>query len=78
MNGRRQSLKSGTTVEGVQFPWLKAFAVLLSSINSQAAIATTLSDMDAELTALEARLAKTRLLKQGMARALLTGRIWLV
>ena len=34
--------------------------------------------MDAELTALEARLAKTRLLKQGMARALLTGRIWLV
>ena len=34
--------------------------------------------MDAELTALEARLAKTRLLKQGMAQALLTGRIRLV
>ena len=44
----------------------------------QTAIAATLSDMDAELTALEARLAKTRLLKQGMAQALLTGRIRLV
>ena len=48
--------------------------------NEQAAIAIaiTLSDMDAELAALEARLAKTRLLKQGMAQALLTGRVRLV
>ena len=46
--------------------------------SEQIAIATTLSDMDAELSALEARLAKTRLLKQGMAQALLTGRIRLV
>lgn len=44
----------------------------------QTAIATTLSDMDAELTALQARLAKARQLKQGMAQALLTGRIRLV
>lgn len=44
----------------------------------QAAIATILSDMDTEITALEARLTKARQLKQGMAQALLTGRIRLV
>lgn len=44
----------------------------------QTAIATILSDMDTELTALEARLKKARDLKQGMAQALLTGRIRLV
>ena len=41
----------------------------------QTAIATVLSDMDAELAALEARRDKTRALKQGMMHALLTGRI---
>jgi type I restriction enzyme, S subunit len=44
----------------------------------ETAIATILSDMDAEITALEAKLAKTRQLKQGMMRELLTGRIRLV
>ena len=42
------------------------------------AIATVLSDMDAELAALEARRDKTRALKQGMMQELLTGRIRLV
>ena len=58
---------------------------LLSSVRlrfpepkEQTAIATILSDMDAELAALEAKLAKTRQLKQGMMRELLTGRIRLV
>jgi hypothetical protein len=36
------------------------------------------SDMDAEIAALEAKLAKARLLKQGMMQELLTGRIRLV
>lgn len=40
----------------------------------QTAIAAVLSDMDAELAALEQRLAKTRALKQGMMQELLTGR----
>ncbi|MEO5607964.1 MAG: restriction endonuclease subunit S [Polaromonas sp.] len=44
----------------------------------QTAIATVLSDMDAELAALQARHDKTRALKQGMMQALLTGRIRLV
>ena len=44
----------------------------------QAAIATVLSDMDAEIAALEARHKKTRAIKQGMMQELLTGRIRLV
>ncbi|MEQ1629893.1 MAG: restriction endonuclease subunit S, partial [Gallionella sp.] len=44
----------------------------------QAAIATVLSDMDADLAALEQQRDKTRALKQGMMQALLTGRIRLV
>lgn len=44
----------------------------------QTAIATVLSDMDAELAALEARRDKTRALKQGMMQALLTGKIRLL
>ena len=44
----------------------------------QSAIAAVLSDMDAELAALEQRLAKTRALKQGMMQELLTGRTRLV
>jgi len=44
----------------------------------QTAIATVLSDMDAEISALETRRAKTLSLKQGMMQELLTGRIRLV
>ncbi|MGC3030184.1 restriction endonuclease subunit S [Burkholderia sp. DN3021] len=44
----------------------------------QTAIAEVLSDMDAELAALEARRDKTRLLKQGMVQELLTGKTRLV
>ena len=42
------------------------------------AIAEVLSDMDAELAALEQRRAKTRALKQGMMQELLTGRTRLI
>lgn len=44
-------------------------------IEEQTAIATILSDMDNELTALEQKLAKARDVKQGMMQQLLTGRI---
>lgn len=44
----------------------------------QTAIAAVLTDMDAELAALEARRDKTRLLKQAMMQELLTGRTRLV
>ncbi len=44
----------------------------------QTAIAKTLSDMDAEIDALEKRLEKTRAIKEGMMQELLTGRVRLV
>ena len=43
-------------------------------MEEQTAIATILSDMDEEIAALEAKLSKARLLKQGMMQELLTGR----
>ncbi len=46
--------------------------------DEQSAIAAILSDMDAEIAALETKLAKTRQLKQGMMQELLTGKIRLI
>ncbi|MBD1399443.1 restriction endonuclease subunit S [Pelovirga terrestris] len=46
--------------------------------SEQTAIATVLSDMDAEINALEARRDKTRAIKQGMMQELLTGRTRLI
>lgn len=57
---------------------LRNLKVTLPPIAEQVAIAAALSDMDTELTALEAQRAKTAQLKQGMMQALLTGRIRLV
>ena len=50
----------------------------LPPIAEQSAIATVLSDMDAEVAALEACRDKTRQIKQGMMQQLLTGRVRLV
>jgi type I restriction enzyme S subunit len=52
--------------------------IALPSGREQSAIAAILSDMDAELSALEARSDKTRGLKQGMMQELLTGKTRLV
>ncbi len=53
-------------------------SVRLPSLNDQREIASTLSDMDTEITAIEARLTKYRDIKQGMMQNLLTGAIRLV
>jgi len=53
-------------------------AVALPLLPEQTAIAEVLSDMDAELAALEQRRDKTRALKQGMMQELLTGKTRLV
>lgn len=71
-------LKSGTTVESVEFSWLKAFRIGLPKQTEQSAIAEILTAMDDEIIALESRLSKARDLKQGMMQELLTGRIRLV
>lgn len=46
--------------------------------SEQTAIASVLSDLDAELAGLEGKLAKARQVKQGMMQELLTGRVRLV
>jgi type I restriction enzyme S subunit len=56
----------------------KEYEVQLPPLPEQTAIAEVLSDMDAELAALEQRRAKTRALKQGMMQELLTGRTRLI
>lgn len=60
------------------FRMLKDREFLVPTLPEQTAIATILSDMDAEIAALEAKLAKARRLKLGMMSELLTGRIRLV
>lgn len=69
----------GSTFDSVNSNDVKAVEILLpKTADEQTAIANVLSDMDTELSALEARRDKTRALKQGMMQELLTGRIRLV
>ena len=63
---------------GLSVSRLLAFSLDVPPFEEQTAIATILSDMDAELAALQTRRDKTHALKQGMMQALLTGRIRLV
>ena len=71
-------LKSGSGQPFVLFKQTFARPLRLPSKAEQTAIAAVLTDIDAELAALERRLAKTRALKQGMMQELLTGRIRLI
>jgi type I restriction enzyme S subunit len=57
---------------------LRPICIPVPLLAEQLAIAAILSDIDAEIAALEAKLAKARQLKQGMMQELLTGRIRLV
>ena len=53
---------------------VRAFVLPLPRPQEQRSIATVLSDMDGAIAAIEARLAKTQAIKQGMMQELLTGR----
>lgn len=70
--------KSGTGQPFVLFKKTFDQRLRLPPREEQEAIASALANMDAELTALEARRDKTRALKQGMMQELLTGRTRLV
>ncbi len=65
----------GTKVSGISKTNIARIALPVPSVPEQTAIAAILSDMDAEIAALEEELAKARQLKQGMMQELLTGRI---
>ncbi|WP_296233380.1 restriction endonuclease subunit S [uncultured Pseudomonas sp.] len=75
---QKASLGQGDAVVHISANALASIELAMPSLPEQTAIATVLSDMDAELAALEQRLAKTRTLKQGMMQELLTGRTRLV
>ena len=79
----QQQIKAAATgtsgsMKNISKDSLLGVPVLFPEHEEQTAIATLLSDLDAELAALEARRDKTRALKQGMMQELLTGRTRLV
>jgi hypothetical protein len=56
----------------------KGHKISLPALSEQTHIATILSDIDAEIAALEVKLTKYKQIKQGMMQELLTGRIRLI
>ncbi len=72
---RFSAFASTTALPSLSGVALSNIRLLLPPLPEQQAIATVLSDMDAEIAALEHRLDKTRAIKQGMMQQLLTGSI---
>lgn len=70
------SMRSGQP--GLNSNEYQSFQITLPPLATQTRIATILSDMDAEITALENKLEKYRNIKLGMMQNLLTGKIRLV
>ena len=76
---RWQTFEQGSTFTAANSEQVEQFRLFVPDDNGeQRAIASALSDMDAEITALEQRRDKTRAIKQGMMQHLLTGRVRLV
>lgn len=73
-----EALLTGSNYPAINSGDVRALKIPVPAFDEQAAIATILSDMDAELAALEQRRDKTRALKQATMQELLTGRIRLV
>lgn len=71
-------LLSGSSINNLKPSDIESIEFRLPSKLEQTHIATILSDMDAELEALEEQLSKARQIKQGMMQELLTGRVRLV
>ena len=74
--GQLSEIAIGTTsVAAIYSKDLFKIKLSLPYRQEQTAIATTLSDMDAEIQTLQQRLAKTKDIKQGMMQQLLTGKV---
>ncbi|VVB64063.1 Type-1 restriction enzyme MjaXIP specificity protein [uncultured archaeon] len=78
MRSQLIKIATGVSVYSISKGNLADISIPLPSLEEQSAIAAILSDMDADISTLEARHEKTRALKQGMMQELLTGRIRLV
>jgi type I restriction enzyme S subunit len=75
---QKASRGQGDAVVHISAAALAAIEGKFPNAEEQIAIATILSDMDAQIAALDAKLTKVRAIKQGMMQELLTGRIRLV
>jgi type I restriction enzyme S subunit len=75
---RQRATNGGTMLHLTKASMEKLPVMIPPTKDEQTAIAEVLSDMDAELAALEQRRAKTRALKQGMMQELLTGKTRLI
>lgn len=75
---QKTRLGQGDAVVHISSRNLAQVEIELPPVDEQNAIATVLSDMDAEIAALEYRRDKTKGIKQGMMQGLLTGRVRLV
>lgn len=64
----------GSTIKTIGLPFFKAYKIPLPCYNEQRAIAESLRDADARISALEALIAKKRDLKQAAMQQLLTGK----
>jgi type I restriction enzyme, S subunit len=78
INAQKASKGQGDAVVHISAAALSSVEVTLPPHDEQTAIAAVLSDMDAELAALESRRNKTHALKQAMMQELLTGKTRLV
>ncbi|MDO8723021.1 MAG: restriction endonuclease subunit S [Syntrophales bacterium] len=68
------NLIAGSSINNLRPGDIESLEFITPPKEEQTTIAAVLSDMDAEIAALEARRDKTRALKQGMMQELLTGR----
>jgi type I restriction enzyme S subunit len=78
VNRQIEALLTGSNYPSMNSRDVRALEIPLPPLPEQTAIASALSEMDAELAGLEQRREKTRALKQGMMQELLTGRTRLV
>jgi len=69
---------TGISVYGISKNNVRNISLCLPGITEQNAVAAILSDMDAEITAIEQKRDKIRALKQGMMQELLTGKTRLI
>jgi type I restriction enzyme S subunit len=73
-----ESLLTGSNYPAINSGDVRALQIPFPPLSEQRAIAAILTDMDAEIAALEQKRDKTRVLKQGMMQELLTGKTRLI
>lgn len=78
INRQIDRIIAGSNYPAISSSDVRKLELPLPRLEEQSAIATVLSDMDAEIEALEHRRDKARQIKQGMMQQLLTGRVRLV